>query len=357
MKETNLTSRRGFLRSSLCLAGAASLGVAVIGKASAASRHKMLFAHTFTSASEQYVVTGIDLFKELAEKYSDGALLVDVHEGGKLGGQTELPQKVQYGAVQACHVSMQNFTPYAEVYNLLDLPYLFPSTSVFNRFLSSKEFEASRFGTDPLKKGLKILPGMWTNTGFRVLCTSKRSNRPIRLLSDLKGIKLRVTNSKVEQQTFSLTPASPVSVNWAETYQAMQQGAVDALNVGLGPLTANRIHEVVGHASRTKLSFNAHVAMVSRKWYEKLPEAVQHAIDRAAAECWEYQKREQDKADERMWKDWEAAGIQVTDLTEDEHAQWVDAIGHQRSEWDSWKNRYGVDLYEQILAYVKQSAV
>ncbi|WP_424266433.1 TRAP transporter substrate-binding protein [Castellaniella sp.] len=349
----NTTGRRAFLRRSVWLAGAASLGVAKFGGAAAASKHRMLFAHTFSEANEKYVVTGIGLFKELAEKYSNGALVVDVHEGGKLGGQTELPQKVQYGAIQACQVSMQNFTPYAEVYNILDLPYLFPSNEVFNKFLSSKEFAQSDLESAPRKKGLKILSGMWANTGYRILCTSKKVDRMVRSVNDLKGIKLRVTNSKIEQQAFSLTPASPVSVNWAETYQAMQLGAVDALNVGLGPLTANRIQEVLANATRANISFNAHVAMVSNKWYEKLPDDVRQAIDRAAAESWEHQQREQALADERMWAEWAGAGIQVTNLTDAEHRQWVDAIGHQRPEWDRWKERYGADLYERIVAYAK----
>ena len=63
---------------------------------------------------------------------------------------------------------------------------------------------------------------------------------------DLDGVKIRVTGSKVEQQVFKLTPANPVSIAWGETYQALQQGAADALNVGLGPLTATKIYKPWG---------------------------------------------------------------------------------------------------------------
>lgn len=349
-------SRRRFVSAGLTTAAAAALLPLPFRKAKSAPKHKMLFAHTFSQASEEFVVTGITRFKELAEKYSDGQLVVDIHEGGKLGGQTELPQKVQYGAVQACQVSAQNFTPYAEVFNLLDLPFLFPSKESFNSFLESKEFASSGFMTQPQRKGLHILPGMWANTGFRVLCTSKRNERRIQLPHDLEGIKLRVTNSKIEQQTFALTPASPVSINWAETYQAMQQGAVDALHVGLGPLTANRIHEVLSTCTRVNMSFNAHVAMVSRKWYEKLPADIQEAINRAAAECWEYQKRQQAVVDGQMWSEWKAAGIELIDLPDEERVRWVEAVGHRRPEWDDWKKRYGNELYEQIVAFTAKMA-
>lgn len=354
MTERAINSRRRFLHGSLVVAGAAAANTVWVPRAHAA-KHKMLFAHTFTEASEKYVVTGIKLFKELAEKYSDGALLVDIHEGGKLGGQTELPQKVQYGAIQACQVSAQNFTPYAEVFNLLDLPFLFPSNNVFNQFLGSPEFARSKLAKEPEQKGLKVLSGMWANTGLRVLCISKRAKRQVKIPRDLDGIKLRVTNSKIEQQTFGLTRAGPVSINWAETYQAMQQGAVDGLHVGLGPLSANRLQEVVSTGTRLNMSFNAHVTMVSRKWFEQLPASIQSAITRAAAESWEYQQREQAIADARMWSDWKQLGIEILDLSGAEHAQWVEAVGHQRPEWNRWKDRYGRDTYEQILAFVRKN--
>ena len=77
------------------------------------------FGHTFGKATEGVMITGLDVFKAKAEEYSDGKLLVDIHEAGSLGGQTVLPQKVLTGAIQGCQLSTQNFTPFSDVYNLL----------------------------------------------------------------------------------------------------------------------------------------------------------------------------------------------------------------------------------------------
>lgn len=353
MKARNYESRRRLLKATAAAGAIAGVQWPLIRSGSAAeiAEHKMIFAHTFTQATEKYVVSGIDRFKELAEKYSGGRLAVDVHEGGKLGGQSELPQKVQYGAIQACQVSMQNFTPYAEIYNILDFPFMFSSNDSFERFLGHPIFLKSALMEDPAKRGMHVLGGMWANTGYRIFCTGVRAAREIRTPQDLKGLKVRVTNSKIEQQAFKLTPASPVSVAWAETYQAVQQGAVDALNVGLGPLTAARLHETLSTATRLKMSFNAHVTVVSRSWYRALPDAVREAIDRAARESSVFQREEQEKANDRMWAEWKQRGIKVLDLSPEEHAQWVAAVGHRRPEWKQWKERYGVKLYEQIARF------
>lgn len=311
----------------------------------------MVFAHTFTQATEKYVVSGIGLFKQLAEKNAGGRLLVDVHEGGALGGQDVLPQKVQQGVVQACQLSMQNFTPFSEAYNVLDFPYLFASNEAFEKFLESPLMTGSTLVTEPASKGMHVLAGMWANTGLRVLGMSKKTNREVHVPADLKGIKIRITASKVEQQAFALTPASPVAVNWGETYQAVQQGVVDALHVGLGPLSAARIPETIGTATRLNMSFNAHVTVVGRKWFDSLPAPMRDAIERAARESWAYQKAEQRKANDLMWTEWKAAGIKVHDLTPDEHKQWVAAVGHRRPEWNELKSRYGKALYERITKF------
>lgn len=310
--------------------------------------HTMVFAQTFSPATEKYVVTGIEQFKQLAEKYSQGKLLVDVHDSGSLGGQNVLPQKVQQGAIQACQLSMQNFTPFSEAYNVLDFPYLFGSNDAFERFLQDSYFMQSKLGTQPATKGFRILPGMWANTGLRVFGVSKKINREIRLPSDLKGLKVRVTSSKIEQQAFALTPGNPVSVDWAETYQAMQQEAVDALNVGLGPLSSARIQETIATVTRLGMSFNAHVVVVSKRWFDALPTPMGEAITRAENEAWHYEQMEQREANDRMWNEWKALGIKVIDLSADERKEWVNAVGHQRPEWNQWKERYGVELYQRV---------
>ncbi len=338
----------------IIVGGLAAIGTSIVGfPVRAQKKHEftMIFAHTFSQASEKNVTTGIDLFKTLAEKYTDNRLLVDVHEGGKLGGQNVLPQKVQQGAIQACQLSMQNFTPFAESFNLLDFPFIFTSNDRFERFLESDLIQNSLLSSEPASKGFTILPGLWANAGFRVFGVSKKTDREVRIPSDLKGLKIRVTSSRVEQQAIALTSGSPVSINWAETYQAMQQGACDALNVGLGPLTATKIHETIGTVTRINMNFNAHITVMSKKWFDGLPKEVQIGITKAANEAWLYQKTTQKKNDEQMWKEWASAGIKIIDLTPEERRAWISAIGPNRPEWLPLKEKYGSSLLEQIAKF------
>jgi len=310
--------------------------------------HVLTFGHTFGKATESVMITGLDQFKKKAEEYAGGKLKVDIHEAGSLGGQTVLPNKVLTGAIQGCQLSTQNFTPFSDVFNLLDFPYMFPSNEKFESVLGSDAFANSDFMKQPTTKGFRVLPGMWANAGFRVLGISKKANKVVKTPDDLKGIKIRVTGSKVEQQAFKLTPANPVSIAWGETYQALQQGAADALNVGLGPLTATKIYETLGSATMSEINFNCHITVLSKRWFDKLPWGVQDAVLKGAAESFEFQKSGQARANKKMVEHWKSKGIKVHVLTPDEKKLWVERIGHTLPVWDSFKKKYGATLYEQL---------
>ena len=346
-------SRRVFVKNSAtATAVALSAPSLILSSRTRAADHVLTFGHTFGKATEDLMITGLDVFKEKAEEYAGGQLLVDIHEAGSLGDQNQLAQKVLTGSIQGCQVSTQNFTPYSDVYNLLDLPYLFPSNNSFEDLLATDEFVSSEFTTQPLSKGYMVLPGMWANAGFRVLGLSQKADRRVLAPQDLDGIKIRVTGSKVEQQIFAMTPASPVSINWAETYQAMQQGVADALNVGLGPLTASKVYETLGTATLTDINFNCHITVISARWFDSLPAEVQDAILKAAADSYAVQRTEQAAANERMLEMWRAAGIEITELNESQKDIWREAVGHQRPEWDSLKEQYGSSTYEKLVGWL-----
>jgi len=349
--ESRRVSRRKVIKSGLALGGVAAIGPFVRTDALAAKPdHKLVFGHTFGKATEDVMITGLDVWKKRAEELAEGSLEIDIHEAGSLGGQTVLPQKVLTGAIQGCQLSTQNFTPYSDVYNLLDFPYMFPSNERFEQVLASEEFKSSAFMSQPSSKGFRILPGMWANAGFRVLGISRKADRVVRSPEDLKDIKIRVTGSKVEQQVFSMTPASPVSIAWGETYQALQQGAADALNVGLGPLTATKIYETLGSATLSEINFNCHLTALSGRWFDGLPGRVQDAVLEGAAESFAYQRKGQAEANQKMIEMWKASGIEIAILTPEEKKVWAEALGHTKPVWDSFKQQYGADLYEKLTS-------
>jgi TRAP-type C4-dicarboxylate transport system substrate-binding protein len=349
--------RRTVLAGAAAAASMASWPLILSSARAQKAEHTMMLGYSFTAASEKYGATAIEHFKALAEKYGGGRLAIDVYGGGILGDQAVMVQKVQQGVIQATQISMQNFTQFSPAYNVIDFPYLFNgSRDVFEKFLDHPFLLESAFGKEAESKGLMILPGMWANFGMRSIGVSKKKGAEIRRPGDLRGVKVRVTTSKVEQQAFALTPGSPVSINWGETYQAMQQGTCDALNVAMGPLAAARINETMASCTFINATPNAHVTVMNVKWFNGLPSGVKDAILRAASEAWVWQKSEQKKLDERTLAEWKAGGMKVIFSEPDERKEWIAAIGHQRPEWDQWKDRFGRELYRKTLEVIGKLA-
>lgn len=346
---TKSFDRRTFLKGSAVAGSTIIAAPFIISPANARAKHRLTFGHTFGPATKEYMITGLQQFKVAAEKYAEGELEVDIHDAGSLGGQTVLPQKVLTGSIQGCQLSTGNFVNYSEVYNILDFPYLFRSNDSFEDTIQKPGFADSEFISRPTAKGFQVVPGMWANAGFRVLGVSKKVGRVVRTPEDLGGLKVRTNGTRVEDVLFKLMSGNPVSIAWGEAYQAMQQGAADALSVGLGPLTATKIHETLGSATMYELNFNCHITVLSRKWFEKLPGKVQAAILQAGRDSYEFQRREQLKANDAMVSLWEKSGIEVVKLSPDEKKVWVEAVGHQRPEYNELKDAFGRSAFDKIV--------
>lgn len=342
-------NRRSLLKGTAALATGALAAPFVIPSAGAAASHTLTFGHTFGAATENYMITGLSQFKAAAEKYAEGELSVDIHEAGSLGGQNILPQKVLTGAIQGCQLSTGNFVNYSDVYNIIDFPFLFSSNDSFESVIQTEGFRNSEFLSRPATSGFQVVPGMWANAGFRVLGISKKVDRVVRKPDDLAGLKVRTNGTRVEDVMFKLTSASPVSIAWGEAYQAIQQGAADALSVGLGPLTATKIHETLSSATMYELNFNCHITVLGKRWFDGIGPKVQEAIMRAGAESYEFQRQQQLKANEEMVKLWTGSGIEVVTLSGSEKQAWIDAMGHQRSEYDALKDAFGRDAFNTVV--------
>jgi C4-dicarboxylate-binding protein DctP len=129
-------------------------------------------------------------FKELAEKYSNGKVLVEVYPNSSLYKDKEELEALQLGSVQILAPSISKFGPLgSKEFDIFDLP-----------FLLSDETNARRMFASPLMadfnkklegKGLTPL-AYWDNGDYVYTC-----NKRLIIPDDFKGLKLRIQGSKV----------------------------------------------------------------------------------------------------------------------------------------------------------------
>ena len=144
-------------------------------------------------------------FKELAEKYTDGKVKVEVYPNSSLYKDKEEIEALQLGSVQMLAPSTAKFAPLgAKEFEALDLPWLFKDDATYAKAMKGPVGKYLFQKLEP--KGITGL-AYWDN-GFHM--TS--ANRPLLMPADFQGLKishLRLQDCRPLFPRRRLDPADP----------------------------------------------------------------------------------------------------------------------------------------------------
>ncbi|MGE0315184.1 MAG: TRAP transporter substrate-binding protein [Lautropia sp.] len=246
-------------------------------------------------------------FKELAEKYTNGAVEVKLRCCAQIATEDDAFKAMQLGTVDAYFISQNNVSPHWKLMDVFVLPYIFQS-----------EAHVTKVATGPI--GDRIRKQILADTGVHLLTFGApsyrdlfNSRRPVNGFDDMKGLKLRVPKNKVMIETFRAFGAEPVPLAWSETPTALQTGTIDGGDNGTSVIKDMKFYEFSKH-----LIILDHFAGVSplfasdrimKKLSAEQAKAIRRAADEAGAYHTEVQTRETDEI--RQWLVTKG-GMQVT---------------------------------------------
>jgi len=153
----------------------------------------------------------------------------------------------------------------------------------------------------------------------------------------MSGVKFRVPGSKMLQQYYGMVGANPTPVAWGETPSAIRQGVADALDPSVGALHVFGFGEILSHVTFTQAVPDSQVYSVNAEWFDALPMDVKEGIEFAGEVTQQQNLSKVPSARSYAMSQLIANGVQFHSLTDDQLAEWKDAGGYQRSEWDSFK--------------------
>ncbi len=96
--------------------------------------------------------------------------------------------------------------------------------------------------------------------------------------SDIKGLRIRIMESPLFTAMFKAVGAIPVPIEWGEVFTALQQGAIDGLEIPLVSVVANKYYEVTKFVSLTNHVYNAAPIMVSKAKFDSLDPKLQQIL-------------------------------------------------------------------------------
>jgi C4-dicarboxylate-binding protein DctP len=323
------------------LAAASVAAFALVGPATAQSPIVIKFSHVVAPNTPKG--QGADKFKELAEKYTNGKVKVEVYPNSQLYKDKEEVEALQLGAVQMLAPSLAKFGPLGvKEFEVFDLPFILPDKAALGRVTKGPIGQSLLAKLEP--KGIKGL-AYWDN-GFKIMS----SNKPMHKVADFQGLKMRIQSSKVLEAEMRALGAIPQVLAFSEVYQAMQTGVVDGNENTPSNCYTQKMHEVQKHMTISNHGYIGYAVIVNKKFWDGLPADVRPQVEKAMAEATEFansiSQKENDDAIVAMKK---AGTTTFYELTPAEKAEWVKALEPVTQDMAS---RVGKDL---IAAFQKEA--
>ncbi|MCW0232583.1 MAG: TRAP transporter substrate-binding protein [Ferrovibrio sp.] len=180
-------------------------------------------------------------FEHHLAQLSNRTMNVEVYPAGQLGSIGELWGQVRAGSVdiQLIDFSAVLFLKSAKDFSVLSIPYAIRDQAHWRSYLKSDLFREMAQVVENAE-GLVYL-GYLGDRPPRALTTRAT---PVRSVSDMRGLKIRVPETPAFIRAFEAFGASPTPVKAAELYNALQTGLVDGQDNGIIDVVAAGYTEV-----------------------------------------------------------------------------------------------------------------
>jgi tripartite ATP-independent transporter DctP family solute receptor len=214
--------------------------------------------------------------KEIVEAKLPGRFDFRIVQNAALGGEKEVAEGIRLGSVQGSLSTISALSSWVPESQVLDAPFVFRDAGHVRRVLDgpigaglAAKFAAQNF----------IVQG-FINYGARHLLTKEPVSRP----TQLAGKRIRVIQSPLHTELWKAFGANPTPIPIPETYNALQTGVVDAMDLTKSAYAGFKLYEVVPYLTETGHIWATGVVYFSAPFWKSLKETEQAIFAAAAKE-------------------------------------------------------------------------
>ena len=253
---------------------ALALATAAVCAAAAAQAPAKTFSLKFNHVlgpKEPYHRGFLDWAKRVGER-TRGGLKIDVFHSAQLGREEDIIEQIRQGANIGQNTDAARMGNYVPGIAVMNGPYFAETLEDVARLQKSPTVVKWQ---DELasKHGLKVVCFNWVQ-GYRHFFT----NEPIRKPEDLQGLRIRTPPAPIWQESIRALGAAPVALAFGEMYPALQQRAIDGVELVYNNIPAGRFQEVLKYANETKHIMLINFQVISSKFFDTLPKEYQAAL-------------------------------------------------------------------------------
>ena len=321
-------------------AAASSASTAAGDAAAAANDPKVTLVYAEVNPLDTIVGQTGSHFKEKVEELSGGSVVIDVQASGVLGSENDVLDAILGGSttIDISRISAFALTSYGcNKSKLLSIPFTFENRAHFWNFANSDL--APEFLSEPQELGLPVRGLFYGEEGFRHFFTVK----PVATITDLKGMKLRVSNDPVMNGMVEGLGANPTVVAFGELYSALQTGVVDGAEQPIANYKSNAFPEVANNLILDGHTLGAVQAVITDNAWGKLTANQQAAVMAAAADTQKFNADLSETAENKVLEELRSSGCNVVDV--DDKTPWQEACAKVIKDNTSDQ----AELYQKLL--------
>ena len=296
------------------------------------------FAHV-TNTDKHPKGIAASLLQERVNEEMNGTMCMEVYPNSTLYNDDQVLEAMLQGDVQMAAPSLSKFEPFTKVFQVFDLPFLFPDIAAVDAF------QLSETGTEMLdsmqRRGLQGL-GFWHN-GLKQMS----ANVPLVAPGDAEGLKFRVQPSDVIVAQMEAIGVSPQPMAFSEVYGALQQGVVDGQENTWSNIFGQKFFEVQDGTTETNHGVLDYLVVTSVDFLDSLDEGVREQLLTILGEVTAERNAAVDQVDAEARQAILDNGGTIVELDDAQRQAWVDAM---KPVWDQFADGIGQDVIDAALA-------
>lgn len=296
----------------------------IVGQAAAAGPSLDQWKPAFDPAGAKYKATFSNVshpairgvyfgfaFRDELWKRTNGQIFIDYKPFSMLGGEVEVLNQLQMGALQGMGVSSVASTNLGPRFGVVNLPFLVDSfdkldkfvanETLFNHFLNAMDHQGIM--------GLDITG--YGNYGWATMT-------PCKTIEDAKKLKIRIAEAAVNQLIYKSWGFNPVVMPWPDVSIALKQGVIDGLDHT--PMVCNITKKFEDAKFFTQINYaqGLFIWVVNKAWFNKLTPELQKIFKDTAKEIAVNIRKETRQQEIDEIEKAKAAGIQFFKLSDAE---------------------------------------
>lgn len=272
-------------------------------------------------------VVALESLGKKFEAATNGKYKLQMFPSGVLGGEKEMIEQTQVGAIAIARISLGPLGPVVPEVNVFNMPFVFRSEAHMRAVVDGP------IGQEILDKitnsPARLVALGWMDAGGRSLYTKKLVKTP----ADLKGMKVRMMGNPLFVDTMNAMGGNGIAMGYGEVFSALQTGVIDgAENNPPALYTSNHYTSGTKYYAQTNHLIIPDIFVMSRITWDRLTPAEQALMVKFSREAQFEQRALWDKSVVDYSVKLKAAGIEFVTV---DQKPFYDATAPVRAKYGS----------------------